>query len=194
MHIRSSLTIIRSFPTPTKAQLKVIKFDLDNEIRNKIVNLLKDWRTIANNKCDEATGKDLGSDFNWVSFAAIGFIQTLTNDRNLSRSARIFICQDTAFQQIQAMALVEGDKEYLGVKWLISHPWNIRSAINDKEIMRVKGAAGEIIRHLQATSQEIGLNSYSQSIGFYKKMGFNLCNEALSNRMCWSAFSSGYRL
>ncbi len=88
----------------------------------------------------------------------------------------IYICEDVALKEIQAIALVCNHTKGLKISFLATHPRNVRSPLNETERTRVEGAASALIRHLAAeqlgSGKDIYLEATWSSIPFYEKLGF----------------------
>jgi len=159
---------------PSKRELTVSQIFPTNETLVKIANVAKNWMNIAIEKQNEADDWVLFSD---SSIILNGIKYNLENPAETAKKwDKIYICEDIALKEIQAIALTYSSPDKLKISHIATHPKNIRCRINRKETTRVEGAASTLIKFLANTlpigCKEIYLESVDSAKSFYKKLGF----------------------
>ncbi len=150
-------------------------------ICKKTRTILSKWENLADDKKDQATNptaQDRFYDSSVISHRISGRLDLkLPTDR-------VFLCIDDE-NVMQSIAIVENDGpglfisdgRSLSIKYLASHPNNIRHSVNSKEKSRVPGAGTALVHHIFQTCIKEGkdgvlLQPIDSSTGFYQKLGF----------------------
>ena len=90
---------------------------------------------------------------------------------------RVFVCSAVPSSRMQGLLLTKESWGELKIAHIVTHPGNIRSAVNAEDYTRVEGAGTALIAHVAKESLEkkiskIYLESVPSANGFYTKLGF----------------------
>lgn len=96
---------------------------------------------------------------------------------DLGKKQEILLVKDDQKQDIHAIGLISFFHGDIEIDYLVTHPRNIRSSINEKEPDRIFGAGTCLINYLKqarmlATCSKITVCTWKMGTGFYEKLGF----------------------
>jgi hypothetical protein len=179
IQISNKLQILNTNPTnKEKTNNSLNARELTDDEKIELTKITKTWDAFARNKAKQvSTSQKVFED----SISLCNYIISALN--NNQAKYRFFICtQSQKNLDVEAIAVTSEKvssavKPYLYVEYLMTHPKNIRSTLNENEPHRVTGAATKIISHLTEVAQkanmsEIHLYSLNSARGFYQKNGF----------------------
>ena len=166
-----------TFSLSSKRELYVSELVPNNETPKKIGTVVREWQMIAYHKKMEADSFLSEMIFHDLARIARLIAECMQSpEETTSIWNQIFICEDVALKEIQAIALVRLFDVELKLSHIVTHPRNVRSKVNQNETMRVEGAASAIIHHLETTlppsCKKIYLESVVSARLFYQKLGF----------------------
>lgn len=134
------------------------------------------WSSIASKKCVMTLSEEERSEFS----SCISVCQMILDF--LDKDSKAYVCKDLK-GRVQAIMVLNmsprdfGFDNYVLMDCLVTHPRNIRSSLNEKEIGRVRGAgialskfADNIVLELQKDG--IYLSPLKPSTRFYKNRGY----------------------
>lgn len=193
LHSKRRFTIIVSTPVqPTpltpipeislqpKRELSVSKLAPNAETLEKIATVSRQWQSLAYKKWAEidsgCSSEKIMYDLQTISKLIAECMEKPKETASIWNE--VYICEDIALKEIQAIALTHNSPYQLWIAHMATHPQNVRSAVNKEETTRVEGSASAIINHLMNTlpssCREIYLESVSSAVKFYKKFGFEV--------------------
>jgi len=161
-------------------KLRVVELKINQ--REELSKTFEVWKQFAQEKSEkESQQKNIFANSKDI---CLWGIDTLKKDVDCKH--RIFICTQSAFnpeaitiisEKTTAPSADSPSKPYLYVEYLVTHPKNIRSPLNENEPNRVNGAGSAIISALIQLGREenkdtIQLHSLSSARPFYEKLGF----------------------
>lgn len=164
-----------------KRALLVTELPPNDETFKKLATLASNWHEIScgnaiklfNESTPNSHGKAIFEDLSYISTRIARCMEHPEDTINKTWS-KIYVCEDVAFREIQAVALIKLDFS-LDILYLATHPQNVRSKLNSGEVKRVEGAGSRLVAFLAKTvkiGQEIYLESTKSALPFYKKLGF----------------------
>ncbi len=163
---------------PSKRELTVSKLPCNPETYEKIHATALQWHEIIREKLAGAPVLD-PQIFRDLSMISAVIACNMVNP-TFSHWDSIYVCEDVALKEVQAIALVRGHTMHkrLKILFIATHPRNVRSPLNETETTRVEGAGSTLIKHLATELRDSGkyiyLDSRQSAIPFYKKLGFEL--------------------
>lgn len=173
-------------------KLNVKNLSINQENCLQIYKTMGVWIKLANDKaelCSSMEGTSSQKDLFIQSVKIISLIEEISEEPKNMKAYQIFNCLDSDknSETIQAVAVarqifrlsgLEGKPSpYLEIKYLATHPHNIRADVNEGEPSRVFGAGSTLINHLaqkclNENLQGLYLESVLPAVKFYEKMGF----------------------
>ncbi len=175
---------IVSIPLLTQRELTVSELPLSAEIFKEIGQTANEWKRIAGQK--RGFNVDAVQVFETLERVAEFIGDGMKNpDSTGTRWNKIYICEDVALEEIQAIALVYVASRRLYISFIATHPRNVRSKVNLLEPTRVDGAASTIIYYLAATlpshCKDIYVAAAPSAKAFYQNVRFDELNIAESD-------------
>lgn len=181
----SVLKVNTSPEAPTLHQTNIVKTNNSLNVReltpnekNKLIKITDTWNTFAQSKASQSSPTQKVFE---DSSSLCKYIISALNDK--TNKYKFYVCtQAQKDTDVEAIAVISEKvssvaKPHLYVEFLMTHPKNIRSPLNENEPNRVTGAATKIISYLaevakQRRIDEIHLFSLNSARGFYEKIGF----------------------
>lgn len=175
------LSGINQIETTLKGRtFKTQEIPLNPENNFQITKIMQAWETIADKKAKQPTPpleRHLFSSSSCITGLITDDLKTDTTD------LRVFTCYHQTI--MHSIAVVrEYPSRSLYIDYLATHPLNIRSSVNPQET-QVPYAGTALMNHLFQTCVKeektgIGLYSFKNSKGFYKKLKFKSVNKYVS--------------
>ena len=162
-------------PSPSSNRSLVIT-EIAKTSLNQVVNILKDWEEIADQKSSQTPLEQEQNIFDDLSFAS--FATTLA-PLSTEKEYTYLVCKSNNFPEtVQALAIIKERPNHLLLDTLLTHPHNVRSSANDSEPEKVSGAGTALIQHIfnrcvKNEINEISLTHLDSSLPFYQKHGFS---------------------
>lgn len=175
----------------TDPSLMVEEYDR-SKIDKSFRQVVETWEKVALVKMKSVTDPDELEIFKSATFIYQKINQYLALPLNT-----VYVCRDTKTDEVNALALTDlvsyktqtSDLSgtYIELKFIATHPKNIRSEVNKNEIGRKEGSATEIISELALKVLKDGysgifLHAVDSSINFYVKLGFEYTAERIDHR------------
>ena len=131
------------------------------------------WKKIAREKATLAILETEKTQFEDCADLSDWISDTLSD---LEPEESAYVCKDKKGNE-QAIIVYTLESEELYVDYLVTNPINIRSAVNDTEKSKVKGAGTCLLKKMEEIALREGKNAVSlcplgSAVGFYEKNGF----------------------
>ena len=159
-------------PPPLKRSLKIEK--ISRADFPSVAKIARQWQKIAVAKEQEARNSwtlspDQFHNCAWVSTQVANTLAGFGWNE-------VFVCKDGE-SRVQGIMITTVLTNGIYVDYLVTHPQNIRSSLNDHEIGRVASAGSSLLQYAEKRAQELNKRSvYMRPLElakpFYQKMGY----------------------